>query len=242
MKTPPPFVFVFSLFLCLLTGFTSSVVKAGDEWRPVDPADLALKAPLVEKQADAEAIFWEVRVDDNPEGDLIFNHYIRIKVFTDRGRESQSKVEIPFGNLFGGEIKIRDIGARTIKPDGSIVELKKDDVFERTIVKVSGLKMKVRSFAMPAVEPGCLIEYRWREVRVNSNANYVRLQFQREIPVQRVKYSIKPFPYEGLSFNTIVMHGKPTPFVKEKDSFYSYTMTKMPAVREESRMPPEEQV
>ena len=40
----------------------------------------------VEKDADAEAIFWEVRIDDNPDGDLIFNHYIRVKVFTDRGR------------------------------------------------------------------------------------------------------------------------------------------------------------
>ena len=45
---------------------------------------------------------------------------------------------------------------------------------------------------MPAVEPGCIIEYRWREVRVNSDANYIRLQFQRDIPVQRVQYLIKP--------------------------------------------------
>jgi hypothetical protein len=242
MKALTLFCLAITLFVCLFTGSAKSVAAAGDDWRPIDPADLALKVPVVEKEADAEAIFWEVRIDDNPEGDLIFTHYIRIKVFTDRGRESQSKVDIPFGNLFGGEVKIKDIAARTIKPDGAIVELKKDDVFERTIVKVSGLKMKARSFAMPAVEPGSIIEYRWREIRVNRNANYIRLQFQREIPVQRVKYLIKPFPYEGLTFNSIVLHGRPSPFVKEKDSFYSTTMTNMPAVREESRMPPEDQV
>jgi hypothetical protein len=39
------------------------------------------------------------------------------------------------GRFFGEEIKIKDIAARTIKPDGSIVELKKEDIYERTIVK-----------------------------------------------------------------------------------------------------------
>ncbi len=121
----------------------------------------------MEKEADAEAIFWEVRIDDNPDGDLIFNHYIRVKVFTERGRESQSKIDLIYGKIFGAEIKINDIAARTIKADGTIVELNKKDIFDRTVVKGSGLKYKARSFAMPAVEPGCIIEYRWREVRVN---------------------------------------------------------------------------
>ncbi len=175
------------LLLCLGLAWPAAVF-AGDDWRPVDPADLALKAPVVEKDADAEALFWEVRIDDDPEGDLIFSHYIRIKVFTERGRESQSKIDIPFGKIFGGNIRLQNISARTIKPDGSVIELKKGDVFERTLVKSSGLKVKVKSFALPGLEPGCIIEYRWQEVRMDQSANYVTLDFQREIPVQRVKY------------------------------------------------------
>src|SRR5882724_5329123 len=128
--------------ILLATCFVINGAAHGEDWKIIEPADLALKTPVVEKDADAEALFWEVRVDDNPEGDLIFNHYVRIKVFTDRGRESQSKVDIPFGNLNGIEIRIKDIAARTIKPDGAIVELKKEDVFERTIVRVSGIKVK----------------------------------------------------------------------------------------------------
>ena len=50
---------------------------AYDDWKLVDPGELAMKAPVVEKDADAEALFWEVRINDDPEGDLIFNHYIR---------------------------------------------------------------------------------------------------------------------------------------------------------------------
>ena len=95
---------------------------------------------------------------------------------------------------------------------------------------------------MPAVEAGCIIEYRWHEVRVDQSANYVRLQFQRDIPVQRVKYLIKPFPYEGMSLRSIVFHGNPAPFAKEKEGFFSTTMTNMPAVHDESRMPPEDQI
>ncbi len=246
MKIPPSYFPPIALVVCLLCVMALAVATpataAAEDWKPVDPAELALKTPTVEKEADAEGLFWEVRIDDSPDGDLIFNHYLRVKVFTERGRESQSKIDLPFGNLYGGEVKIRDIAARTIKPDGSIVELKKEDIFERTIVKVSGLKVKARSFAMPSVEPGCIIEYRWREVRVKDTAHYLRLQFQRDIPVRRVQYLIKPYDYVGLSFNSVTMHGQSAPWVKEKNGFYSTTMTNMPAMQEEARMPPEDQV
>lgn len=242
MKIPPPLFLPIAVVVCLLALMVpTGVTAAGDDWKPVDPAELASNTPVVEKDADAEGLFWEVRIDD-AEGDLVFNHYLRVKVYTDRGRESQSKIDLPFGNLFGGQIKIQDISARTIKPDGSIVELNKKDVFERTIVKVSGLKMKAKSFAMPSVEPGCIIEYRWREVRVKELAQNLRLQFQRDIPVRRVQYSVKPYTEEGWSFNSMTLHGTTTPWVKEKNGFYSTTMTNMPAVKDEARMPPEDEV
>ncbi len=187
MKSEPPFHLLLGLLLCLLVSFPTATRASGDEWKPIEPAHLALKTATVEKEADAEALFWEVRIDDNPEGDLIFNHYIRVKVFTDRGRESQSKIDLPYGNIYGGETKIQDIAARTIKPDGSIVELKKEDVFERTIVKTSGLKVKARSFAMPAVEPGCIIEYRWREVRKNRDDRGTRAEARRSYRLWRLQ-------------------------------------------------------
>jgi len=230
------------LLLCLFTIFSAPVWAAGDDWKPIDPAQLALKNSTVEKEADAEGLFWEVRMDDNPEGDLIFNHYLRVKVFTERGRESQSKIDLFYGKLYGSNVKISDIAARTIKPDGTIIELKKEDIFDRTVVKASGLKFKARSFAMPGVEPGCIIEYRWRETRVDTNADYVRLNFQRDIPVQRIQYLVKPFAYEGATFNSIVLHGTPTKWAKEKNGFYSTIMTNVPGIHDESRMPPEDQV
>ncbi len=108
------------LFTCLLlcppgVPGATAVRAADDDWQPIDPAHLSMKEPMVEKSADAEAIFWQVRVSDEAL-DLVFTHYIRIKVFTERGRESQSKIDIPHLSF----IKIRDVAGRTIKPDGQI--------------------------------------------------------------------------------------------------------------------------
>lgn len=224
------------ILLCLLAfAATPSITSAlAAEWKPVDPAELSLKTPTVEKEADAEALFWEVRVDDGQQHELSLKNYIRIKVFNERGRESQSKVDLPY---FGYN-QIKDIAARVIKPDGTIIELKKEDIFERTIVKLSGLKLKAKSFALPGVEPGAIIEYRWREVHPGGSANRLRLQFQREIPVQNVTYFLRP--YTGMQYRSFNM-GEAR-FVKDKGDFHKMSMTNVPAFREESKMPPENSV
>ena len=237
------------LSLCLLVALAlAPAAFAGDnEWKPIDPAHLAMKAPVVERDADAEAIFWEVRVADEFDGGsprTVLKHYVRIKIFTERGRESQGKIDIVFGNIFGRQFKIDGIAGRTVKPDGTIVELKKEDIFERTIQKASGIKLKVKTFAMPSVDPGSIIEYRWREVRGDTISFYDRLEFSRDIPVQLVRYVIKPISLPGFPFGmrAQVYHGQNTPFQKERDNFYSTTMTNVPAFREEPNMPPEYQV
>ncbi|HEX8493825.1 MAG TPA: DUF3857 and transglutaminase domain-containing protein [Pyrinomonadaceae bacterium] len=241
MKFPRTCVPFFYILVLLV--FTATTALAGDNvWKPIDPAELALKAPVVEKDADAEALFWEVRLEDKDEyqGDLVFQHYIRIKVFTERGRESQSKIDIPFGKFYGSNIKIKDIAGRTVKADGTIVELKKEDIFERTVARASGVKAQAKSFAMPSVEPGAIIEYRWREVRSNQSANYVRLQFQRDIPAQNITYYIKPLPGSMMHYEPFQMENNG--FQKDKNGFHKMTVTNVPAYHEEPRMPPEDSV
>jgi hypothetical protein len=238
-------VLMIFLFALVYLYISAEPALAGDEWKPVDPAQLAMTSPIVEKDADAEAIFWEVYVQDNPDGfySTLLKHYIRIKIFTERGKETQSKIDLRYSE-YG---KINDIAARTIKPDGTIIELKKEAIFERVVAKVGGYKYKVKSFALPSVEPGAIIEYRWREERINLKylSLYDRFQMQRDIPVQVVKYFFKPPQsptYRSLSMRTRMYNANLTSFVKEKDGFFSATLTNMPAFREEPRMPPEDQV
>jgi hypothetical protein len=226
--------------------FSLSVFAGDNDWKPINPSELALKEPKVEKDADAEVLLWEVYVADEADGGgprTVLRHYLRIKIFNERGREQFSKIDVPFGRIsgFGVNIKIKDIAARTIKADGSIVELKEQDIFERDVVKGDGVKLKAKSFAVPGIEPGAIIEYRWKEVRGDSLTLYDRLQFAREIPVHQVIYHLKPlslpgFPY-GMRAQTF--NGRNTPFAKEKNGFYSTSMTNVPSIKEEPLMPNE---
>ena len=139
-----PLLLIGLVFALAGVGWTN-VTATGEEWRPVDSADLALKAPIVEPGRRCGSHLWDVRVDDGGQNDLVLSHYVRIKIFTERGREKHSKIDIPFLN----GTKIKDVAARTIKPDGSIVELAKEDIIEKMIVKVSGLKLRTKTFVFP---------------------------------------------------------------------------------------------
>ena len=217
------------LFVC------SQIVAAQDkEWREVTPAELQMKAPKVEPDADAEAIFWEVRVDDGSSTDLIMKNYVRVKIFNERGREKYSKIDIPY--IKGA--KIKNIMARVVKPDGTAVELNKTDVFEREIAKTDKIKVKAKSFAVPNIEPGVIVEYRYQEVYPRSSANNMRMIFQRDIPMQSVAYFFKPAAdVKYLTFNM-----SDNKFVKEKNGFYRVSLENVPAIKSEPRMPPEDEV
>jgi transglutaminase-like putative cysteine protease len=231
-----------SLF-CLTLIFTPVISAQDKKWRPVSNEEIQMKSPVIEADADAEALLWEVYVtDEESYGSMqtVLNHYTRIKIFNERGREAFSKVDIQYGRIpgIGLDIRIKDIAARTIKPDGSTVELKEADVFERDIVKGDGVKLKAKSFAMPGIEPGAIIEYRWKEIR-GAVSFYQRLQFAREIPVHLVKYYIKPLPHPEYGMSGQPFNATNTPFVREKTGYYSTTMSNIPAFKDEPRMPPE---
>jgi hypothetical protein len=218
--------------LVLSVGVAAS---SGEDWRPVTPEELAMKAPKVEPDADAEAIFWEVRIDDSSD-DLSMQHYVRVKIFTERGREKYSKFDIPFTK----RMKIKDIAARVIKPDGSVIELAKEDVFEREIIKTSGIKVKAKSFAIPSLEPGVIVEYRYREVIDNAGATGMHLQFQRDIPVQTLSYYYKPYNKKAPNYQ--LFNFRDVKFIEDEKGFWVATRSNIPSLKQESQMPPEDQV
>lgn len=206
-------------------------------WKPIGPEEFALKAPIVEPDADAEALFWEIRLEDDISGygarRTTYEHYLRVKVFTEKGKESVSRVDLPYV----GENRILDIQARTTKPDGTTATLAKDGVFDRTIVKAGGVSVKAKSFALPAVVPGAIVEYRWKETRWSGAAPYVPVSLQREIPVQKVSLTIRVLSSEKVAIKTRAFRCQPTPFIKEKEGSTT-TVTMVPALREEPFMPP----
>lgn len=215
-------------------------------WAPLAREELEMKTPVVDPDAEAEVLFWQVRILDDfvPRAGFktVLNHHIRIKIFTERGRENNSKVDIPFGRIadLGFDVDVMDIAARTIKPDGTIIEVKPSDIFQRELVRGNGVKVKARSFPMPGIEVGSIVEYRWKEVRSDSLSYYLRLDFSRDIPVHKVTYLIKPVsaPRFGLGMRIHAINVR-NAFAKDSDDFYRMTMTNVPAFRVEPRMPSE---
>jgi hypothetical protein len=223
------------LFLSLLLMVGLQTAFAGDEtWREVTAAELQTKTPKVEADADAEVLFWEVRVDDGSVDQLVMKHYIRVKIFTERGREKYSKVDIPYVK----GMKIKDLMARVIKADGSIVELAKTDIFDREIAKQNKVNVKAKSFAVPNIEPGVIVEYQYKEVIPGGSASNMRMKFQHDIPIQTISYYFKPFG--NVRYMTFNM--EENKFIKDKGGFYRATMENVPALKEEPRMPPEDEV
>jgi len=231
-------IFAFAL---LLAG--AARIDAAD-WKPIDPALLKLKQPRVEKDADAEAVFWEVRVEDDESSGYpraLLRQYLRIKIFTERGKQQQGQVDLEFS---GPGMAFGDVAARTIKTDGTIVEVKDEDIHTRTLAQRGGERVKGVSFAFPGVEPGAIVEYMWRESRNERLTNYIPLSLQREIPVWTIRYSVKPlvlpnftYPMRAQPFNTQLKG-----WTREGNGVFTTVLENVGAFRKEPFMPPEDDV
>lgn len=230
-----------TIFLLIAASFLVAETLPAVDWRPVDASELAQKTPRVDPKADAEAIFWDVRIEDRLQGQefsLSMIHYIRIKIFTDLGREKYATVEIP---VFGKR-SITDVAGRTIKADGTVIPLKKDAIFERDLVKTKGAKQRGTTFTLPNVAAGDIIEYHYKEIRDKEIASHLRLYYQREMPLWSVTYHLKPLnlPWQPFTMRTMAFQCSLPPFKSEPYGFYAATMTDVPAFQEEPNMPPED--
>jgi uncharacterized protein DUF3857 len=234
-----------ALFAFLLAGSLSAQQKqpAPPEflsWLPITDAERQMQAPTVEKDAGAEVLFWRVHVVDElllSGGDIqrVFYHYIRLKVFNDKGKEQVATVDLDYGE----KGSILDVAGRTIKADGTVIELEKKAIFHRDLERVGGRKRRVTSFAVPGVEPGVIVEYRWKESLDSNAIMYQELQFQREYPVRKVTYFVRPLAGQYTAYRASLQsfHCQPTPLTQESDGYQSITVENLPAFREEPFSP-----
>src|SRR5258708_36874032 len=107
------------------------------------------------KAPGAPAIYLYRQVDRDDQGGRESQYY-RIKIFTEEGRK-QADVEIPF---LKGVDQVNNIKARTIRPDGSIANFD-GKVDAKTIVKARGVKYLAKTFTLPEVQVGSIIEYKY---------------------------------------------------------------------------------
>lgn len=149
---PKGFARIGALCILLLSAFT--MPARADDWQPIAPEDLQMKREP--KAPTAAAIYLYRQVDRDDAGSSEFR-YSRVKILTEEGRR-YANVEIPYVEGTGD---IRGLQARTIRADGSIVDFD-GVVYEKPLIKARGFRMMSKSFTLPGVEIGSIIEYRYR--------------------------------------------------------------------------------
>ncbi len=252
-------------FIILFFALVEFSPAQGKLWQPVSQAELQMKTPQVESGADAEAIFWKVNIDYK-EDNLIYSYYVRLKVFTEHGREQFSKIEIAKKN------EIRNVAARVIAPDGKISEIAKKDIFDKVVVKTSFSSYKTKSFAIPNLEIGSIIEYKFEEVHLKNSISFFllynslpfldqvggdsrvnlnfplpppsyNLEFQTDIAAQQISYTLKlDGGREKWQTKPHNMSDIEPVQSSENRSEYIFTRTNVPMFKRESLMLPDSEV
>jgi len=224
--------FVLAACLAGLGGFCPKPALA-DDWLPINPADLSAKDSPDRPGAHAIYLYRQDDRDDISGHDDI---YERIKIFTDEGKK-YGDIELPY---FSDVYAISNVRARTIRPDGSAIEWTGKPL-DKTIVKLHGFKEQAKTFTLPDVQAGCIIEYKYR-MSVNSNYLYDNTwNVQKELFTRQAKFTFHPSSFYDLLW---LSFGIPSasPVVRGKDGIIRLEIQNVPALTKEEYMPPEETV
>lgn len=229
-----------SLLQLLLLGF-SACYCVGVGFQPVSPEELKMTSDPQAPGAPAIILYRQVDRDDNIHTGHEDN-YVRIKILTEEGRK-YADVEIPFYRET--EDDIANIRARTIRPDGSIVNFD-GKTYNRSIVKARGLRYMAKTFTLPDVQVGSIIEFYWT---VDFSEHYLydsHWLLSRDLFTRAAKFSLKPFQpdYEPLSLRwswNWLPAGTAQP-QQGPDHIVRLEVHNVPGFQPEDSMPPENEL
>lgn len=226
-----------ALFLILGVG---RLLHAAD-FAPIDSAELQMK-DLPQQPGAAACVLFHEEIDD----DLKHSHFIyeRIKVFTEAGRK-YGDVVIPYFSFKTTELGITDVQARTIHSDGTVVEFK-GKPYDKTVVKHKGVKELVKTFSLPDVQVGSVLEYRYTldyhshtllppDWLIQSDLFQRRIHFRFIAYMDMVRTSHENVR-SGVAYSWKLPKGTSVKF--SQGNVYDLDMTDVPAFVEEEHMPP----
>jgi hypothetical protein len=231
-------VSTFALFLVFAgTELFPSTASAGIGFQPVSPDELKMTSEPLAPGAPAIILYRQVDRDDNG----LTSHednYFRIKILTEEGRK-YADVEIPFIQRNNDVVRLR---ARSIRPDGSVAEFD-GKVFEKTIVKARGLKYLAKTFTLPDVQVGSIVEYFYTydfKEHMLYESHWILSQ---DLFTKTARFSLKPYRGEmwNVRWSWQVLPGTSRP-EEGPDHVVRLESHNIPAFRTEDFMPPENEL
>jgi Domain of Unknown Function with PDB structure (DUF3857)/Transglutaminase-like superfamily len=206
--------------------------RIDDYVHPATPEELAMKAPPFAPGAAAVILDWVQWHDDVDSNE---SEYVRIKILTEEGKK-YGDVEIPYIPLLANLDKVE---ARTTKADGSVVPFT-GKTYEKLIVRTGGVRVISRTFSLPDVQPGSIVEYRYTLFSRNRLLHATKFTVQRELPVLRERIWLKP--YKGymsfFSYRGLPPGKKPV----MTDDHYDLFLENIPAFEKEQYAPPDGEI
>jgi hypothetical protein len=208
--------------------------KLSDPWKPIDPADLAMTSEPLAPGAEAIVLYREIEQDDL-QG--FADYYFRIKILTDDGKTA-GNVEIPY---YGAYDSISMISGRTIHTDGTIIPWQ-GKVIDQTYSRAHGVKELVKTFTMPDVQTGSIIEYRYRmgwdkDLLFRTTWIITDDLFTRQLHCTLTPYQeayVLMWEWQGLPGNVLPSQGP--------DGMVHYDAQNVPGIQQEDYMPPEDAI
>ncbi|MBV9073105.1 MAG: DUF3857 and transglutaminase domain-containing protein, partial [Acidobacteria bacterium] len=165
--------------------------------------------------------------------------YYRIKILTDEGKK-YADVKVAYDNAYS---HVTDIKGRTIHSDGTVI-LFEGKALDGTMFKTKRLKILAKTFTLPDVQVGSIIEYKYT-VRTDPGWAFpARWSVQEDMFQKRAKFSFAPFKHEVLvgglngsevGYTTYLPQG--SKIVKKYDHF-DLEVSDVPAFVEEEYSPP----
>jgi hypothetical protein len=221
--------FLFKIRLVIFLACSAAVAfgsNAAEDWLPVNAQELQAKEFAGAAGAPAIILYFADFIYDDAHEEFF---YIRIKILTSGGLRF-SDVEIP---VYPGT-KIRDLMARTIRSDGSLVPVTAEP-YERLIAKGRGFKLNAQTFTFPDVSPGSIIEYKYKVHGAGLDQNRWVLEHDLFAVKQHFLATYKS-PAHFLYIGSPGVTARPT---EAKEKFELDLENTAPFVAEE-QMPPEE--
>jgi hypothetical protein len=137
------------------------------------------------------------------------------------------------------------VRARTIRPDGSIVNFD-GKVFEKELVKGRGVKILAKTFTLPDVQVGGIIEYFFTVDLVQEhfifNSNWI---LSEELFTKKAQFSLKPYTSRepsNLRWSWNTLPAGCAPPALGPDRIVRMEANNIPAFQTEDHMPPADEL
>jgi len=231
---------LFSTAIFALLLLISSPFAQASDWLPIAPEDLALKDNPAVPGSQAMILYRSISRDD-----LLGSQqeYVRIKIFTEEGKR-YADVNIP---PFDREFTVSGVKGRTIHPDGSIVEFS-GQVFEKVVERTHDVRYMAKSFTLPDVTPGSIIEYRytryWEALNPSTRVYYYfprsEWELQTDLFQRTAHFDFKPGKDDLFSYRMQAVHlPADSKFVRDQvRHLVNLDLKDIPAFEYEPFMPP----